>query len=87
MVPTGPGPGRGHVSPAAEERRARNDRWQEEMLQFYYEIVSADRPATPNQISAATHLLNRLAGLPVAKSEGSLETKIVVEGGLPKRRP
>jgi hypothetical protein len=69
-----------------EERKERNERWQEEMLQFYYDIAMGKTAATPNQIAAATHLLNRLDGLPVVKTDKPTEgVKIIIEGGLPPR--
>lgn len=75
------GPGRGHVN---EDRLQRNERWKEEMLTLYHDFASDEEKADATRLSAATHLLNRLDGLPVAKTEVSepQEIRITIEGGL-----
>jgi hypothetical protein len=76
------GPGRGHVN---EDRAARNERWREEMFGLYYGLASNAEKPDMTRIQAATHLLNRLDGLPVAKPDAAgTEVKITIEGGLPR---
>ncbi len=62
----GPGPGRGHFSIAGEEKRERNDRHAEEMRALYYEFAHDPEQPAMVRINAATHLLNRIDGLPTA---------------------
>lgn len=63
----GVGPGRGHVSKDGEARREREQRHAEEMRELYYEVATNPEEPTPNRLAAATHLLNRIEGQPVAK--------------------
>ena len=79
------GPGRGMFSQEGEERAERRARYAEEMCELYYTFAKDPEQPTMVRISAATHLLNRLDGLPIAKTEQIAEAKIVIEGGLPKR--
>ena len=76
------GPGRGHVN---EDRQKRNERWSEEMLGLYHGIASDPNKPDATRLSAATHLLNRLDGLPVAKPDQPGKVEIVIHGGLPRR--
>jgi len=62
-----PGPGRGHYSVAGEERRERKERLAEEMCELYYTFAHDPEQPTMVRLSAATHLLNRIDGLAVAK--------------------
>ncbi|MHB1770093.1 MAG: hypothetical protein ACYCPH_03425 [Minisyncoccota bacterium] len=81
---TEPGPGRGYYSIAGEVRAEQHARHAEEMREILYDI--AHTAQEPNlQIQAAVHLLNRIEGLPVAKTEQPGEVKITIEGGLPRR--
>lgn len=77
------GPGRGHVN---EDRKARDERWREEMLQLYHGLATDDDTPANTRIQAATHLLNRLDGLPVAKTEAEGKVEITLHGGLPPRK-
>jgi hypothetical protein len=61
------GPGRGYFSAAGEERRERQERLIEELCALYWAFAHDPNEPAPTRISAATHLLNRLDGLPVAK--------------------
>jgi len=61
------GPGRGKFSLEGEERAARNTRHAEEMRSLYYEFALDPNKDDGTRLSAATHLLNRLEGSPVAK--------------------
>ncbi len=61
------GPGRGKFSLKGEERVARNARHAEEMRKLYYEFALDPAKEDSTRLSAATHLLNRLEGSPVAK--------------------
>ena len=63
----GPGPGRGHYSKEGEGRLERQARHAEEMRQLYYDFASAPDKPDVIRITAATHLLNRVEGLPVQK--------------------
>lgn len=62
-----PGPGRGHYSQRGEARTERQARHAEEMHQILYEFAHDAKKADAIRISAATHLLNRIEGLPIAK--------------------
>jgi hypothetical protein len=77
------GPGRGRVN---EDREARADRWREELLNFYHDLFSDPDKPDNTRIQAATHLLNRLDGLPVAKTEAEGKVEITLHGGLPPRK-
>jgi hypothetical protein len=61
------GPGRGRYSIAGEQKREQNERHAEEMRELYYEFALDPGQPAMVRINAATHLLNRLDGLPVAK--------------------
>jgi hypothetical protein len=61
------GPGRGRYTVAGEQRHERRERWIEEMCELYYVFAHDPNEPAPTRSSAATHLLNRLDGLPVAK--------------------
>ena len=61
------GPGRGHFSIAGEARRERKERLAEEMCELYYTFAHDPKKPDMVRLSAATHLLNRIDGLPVAK--------------------
>ena len=62
-----PGPGRGHVSSAGEDRRAR-DAARSEVAQetLFSLVIGADRQET--QLAAAVALLNRIDGMPIARN-------------------
>lgn len=62
-----PGPGRGHYSIKGEEKRARDERLAEEMRALYYDVAMTPDEPTPNRLAAATHLLNRIEGAPIAR--------------------
>jgi len=68
------GPGRGHVN---EERQARNERWVEEILQFYYAVMMGKK-VSGNQLSSATHLINRIEGMPIAKTVTEMTHKFAM---------
>ena len=69
----GPGPGPGHYTAKGEERADRVARHAEEMQQLYYEFAHNDEKEDATRLSAATHLLNRIQGLPVAKIVTAVE--------------
>lgn len=50
-----------------EARTARNERHAEEMRELYHVVAHDPGERTTIWLSAATHLLNRIEGLPVAK--------------------
>ena len=61
------GPGRGHVSPAGEDRRARDAARSEVAQEKLFSLVTAaDRQET--QLAAAVALLNRIDGMPIARN-------------------
>lgn len=64
---TAPGPGRGRYSIEGEIRSARRERHAEEMLELYYALAHDPEESATIRLTAATHLLNRIDGLPVAK--------------------
>lgn len=68
-----------------EDRQQRNERWREEMLELYHGLASNPKNPDTTRLSAATHLLNRLDGLPVAKADQPDEVTITIVGGLPER--
>jgi hypothetical protein len=53
------------------------------MCEILYEIAH-NANETGLRIQAADKLLNRIEGLPVAKTEQDGVTKITIEGGLPE---
>lgn len=52
---------------AGEQKRERNERHAEEMRELYYTFAHDPEQPAMMRLSAATHLLNRIDGLPVAK--------------------
>jgi len=63
----GAGPGAGNFAIDGEARAEREARHAQEMREFYYDVAHNPEEPTPNRISAATHLLSRIEGLPVQK--------------------
>jgi hypothetical protein len=61
------GPGRGHTSVAGAARRERNERWSEDLCEFYYAVAMNLKKPAMIRVWAATLLLNRIEGPPVAK--------------------
>lgn len=79
-----PGAGRRNFSQEGEARAERRARHVEEMCEILYGIAhNAYEPGL--RIQAADKLLNRIEGLPVAKTEQGGTTTIIIEGGLPQR--
>lgn len=64
---TDAGPGRGHYSIGGEGRLERQARHAEEMRQLYYEFATSSDKTPEIRMKAATHLLDRVEGLPVQK--------------------
>ena len=64
------GPGRGHIN---EERAAQAARDIAEAMALYRTVMRKKTEATPNRLAAATHLLNRVQGQPIAKMEHAID--------------
>lgn len=73
MLPVGPGPGRGRYSIKGEERSARIARHAEEMRALLYRFANSSLVKPETRIAAATHLMNRNEGMPIAKVVTAVE--------------
>jgi hypothetical protein len=78
LVLPGPGPGRGKKNAARAKEEAA---LVAEAMNVYKEIMRSEKEPA-NRISAATHLLNRLKGLPQQNDISSGELRIEISGGL-----
>lgn len=77
-----PGPGRGNYSIPGEAKAQRNERHAEEMRELYYTFAHDIAKKDEVRMTAATHLLNRIEGMPASGKDGAKqEVKIIVENG------
>lgn len=65
-----PGPGRGNYSITGEAKAQRNERHAEEMRELYYTFAHDEAKKDEVRMTAATHLLNRIEGMPASGKDG-----------------